>query len=218
LTVTISDPAKSACDTVNSFTNAAGDLMDWSLTPSGVIGAYTPNVMISAQWGSVQSGQVNAGTQFQIAQYATTGSTVSGKSIPNSPNGVAFNSGTGNFSALSAPLHVINFVIDGAGSAIVTGAQGIFPSVNYGCTINKAMISADQSGSITVDIWKKNAAIPASGDKISASAPITLSSAQLNQASSLAGWSTSVAANDVFGFSVASATVVTRVLGEIWCQ
>ena len=114
--------------------------------------------------------------------------------------------------------HVISFVIDGAGSAIATGALKDFPTANFTCTINKAQISADQSGSITVDIWKAAGAIPTSGNKISASAPVTLSSAQLNQNSSLAGWTTSVAVGDVFGFSVATASTVTHVVGQIWCQ
>jgi hypothetical protein len=115
-------------------------------------------------------------------------------------------------------LHVINFVIDGGGSVISLGDIKTYPSVNYSCTINKAMITSDQSGSITIDIWKANAAIPTAGNIISASAPVTLSTAQINQNSSIAGWTTSVAVNDVFGFSVASATTVTRVVGEIWCQ
>ncbi len=60
--------------------------------------------------------------------------------------------------------------------------------------------------SITVDVWKRNAAIPTSSQKISASAPATLSSATLSQSGSLSGWTTSVAANDVWGASVASVT------------
>lgn len=121
-----------------------------------------------------------------------------------------------SYSAANAP-HVINFVIDGGGVVIAIGDTKVYPSVNYSCTINKVMITADQSGSITVDIWKANAAIPTSGNKISASAPVTLSTAQINQNSSIAGWTTSVSTNDVFGFSVATATTVTRVVGEIWC-
>jgi hypothetical protein len=114
--------------------------------------------------------------------------------------------------------HVISFVIDGAGSAIATGALKDFPTANFTCTINKAQISADQSGSITVDIWKAAGAIPNSGNKISASAPVTLSASQLNQNSSLSGWTTSVAVGDVFGFSVATSSTVTHVVGQIWCQ
>lgn len=115
-------------------------------------------------------------------------------------------------------IHVIGLSLDGGGIAIVTGDVGVFPSANYTCTINKAMISGSPSGSITIDVWKKNAAIPTSADKISASAPVTLSSSQLNQASSLSGWTLSVSPNDVFGFTVATAATVQKVTVQLWCQ
>jgi hypothetical protein len=115
-------------------------------------------------------------------------------------------------------LHSISATIDGGGTAISTGAVGVFPSALFACTINTAQVSADQTGSITVDVWKTNAAIPTSANKISASAPVTLSSAQLNQASPLTGWTTAVASGDVFGFSVASAATVQRVTIQLWCQ
>ncbi len=46
---------------------------------------------------------------------------------------------------------------------------------------------------------------------------MTLASAQLNQASSLTGWTTRVTTGDVFGFSVATVATVTRVTIQIWC-
>lgn len=124
---------------------------------------------------------------------------------------------TGN--AIPATVtHVITAVIDGGGVPIVTGALKDFPTADFSCTINTAMVAADTSGSITVDVWKANAAIPSSANKISASAPVTLSSAQLNQSSALTGWTTSVSTNDVFGFNVASASTVTHVVIQLWCQ
>jgi hypothetical protein len=88
--------------------------------------------------------------------------------------------------------------------------------VNFACTISRT-IAADKSGSISVDIWNSNGAIPTSANKISASAPVTLSSAQLNQNSGLTGWTTSMAAGDVFGFNVTSASRVTHAVGQLWC-
>ena len=102
--------------------------------------------------------------------------------------------------------------------ALATGDIKYYPTVDFSCTINRIDISSDQSGSLTVDVWKKAGAIPTSGDKISASAPLTLSSAQLAQNGSISGWTTSVTSGDVFGFSVASATTVTKAVGQIWCQ
>jgi hypothetical protein len=120
--------------------------------------------------------------------------------------------------ACAPQLHSIGFVIDGGGAVIATGALKDFPTAAFACTINRIDISADQSGSITVDVWKRAGAIPTSSNKISASAPLTLSSSQLSQNGSLTGWSTSVSSGDVFGFSVATATTVTHVVGQIWCS
>lgn len=116
------------------------------------------------------------------------------------------------------PLHVITFGVDNGTTVIPAGNIKQYPSVNYTCRITKAMISSDASGSITVDVWKANAAIPTAGNIISASAPVTLSSSQLNQNSALTAWTLTVSPNDVFGFSVASATTVAKFTGELWCQ
>lgn len=73
LTVTISNTATSGCDTTHSVTNAAGDLMDWKIVPSGVIGGYAPNVMITSEW----AGSAGGGTLTSIA----TGCGLSGGTI-----------------------------------------------------------------------------------------------------------------------------------------
>lgn len=187
------------------------------------------NFIFSAGAGSAVDNAGTGSTDVTITG-STTGSVSTGVTMTNGQ--LALGAGSSaikvgdlsgdvvtNGSTVTHMLHVINFVIDGGGSVIVTGDIKAYPQVNYSCTaITKAMISADQSGSITVDVWKANGVIPTSGGKISASAPITLSSSQLNQASSLTGWTLPVAVNDVFGFNVATVSTVTRVVGEIWCQ
>lgn len=86
ITVTLTGATKVLCDTTHTFTNAAGDLMNWSIVPSGVIALYTPNVQIVVQVGTLTSGSVNSGTAFQIGQYATTGSAISGVSVTDCPD------------------------------------------------------------------------------------------------------------------------------------
>ena len=115
-------------------------------------------------------------------------------------------------------LHAISFAIDGGGAAIATGDLNIFPEAHYSCTIRRAFASAYPSGSITVDIWKTNAAIPTSSNKISASAPVTLSSAQRSVDTTLTGWTTSVVDGDVFGATVATASTVQKVTIQLWCN
>jgi hypothetical protein len=70
---------------------------------------------------------------------------------------------------------------------------------------------ADQAGSIIVDVWKANAAVPTVANTITASALPTLSSAQSAFSGAITGWTTSVSALDVFAFYVNSAATVTKV-------
>lgn len=115
-------------------------------------------------------------------------------------------------------LHSITFAINGGGSTISTGDVHQYITADFACTINRVDISGNPSGSMTVDIWKVNAAIPTGTNKISASAPATLSSAQLHQSGSLTGWTLPVVANDVFDANVATASSVTSATVQIWCQ
>lgn len=106
----------------------------------------------------------------------------------------------------------IPFVIDGGGSAITTGVKG-FIEIPFAGTIVAVRQLADQSGSIVVDIWKDTYANypPTVADTITASAKPTISSATKSQDTTLTGWTTAVAAGDILGFNVDSASTVTRV-------
>jgi hypothetical protein len=125
---------------------------------------------------------------------------------------------TGATGATGPTQHVISFSVDGQGAVPAVGDILVYPTAAFACTITRIDISGNPSGSITVDVWKRAGAIPTSAQKISASAPLTLSSAQLAQNGSISGWSTSVSSGDVFGFSIATVSAVTKVLGQIWCQ
>ena len=113
-------------------------------------------------------------------------------------------------------VDALEFVIDGGGSALTTGIKG-YLEVPYACTITQASLLADQSGSVVVDVFRSTYSAfappthPVSGDKLTASAPPTISSATKSQDATLTGWTTSLAAGDVLGFNVNSATTVTRV-------
>jgi hypothetical protein len=136
--------------------------------------------------------------------------------------------GTGNVTYNvkgAGQVHTIGFNIGVAGTVISTGDIGFYPGNasnnghgGFSCTIRGVTVSGKPSGSITVDVWKKNGGIPTSADKISASAPITLSSSQWQGDGSLTGWFKDVSPGDVFGFSVASAATVETVTGVIYCQ
>ena len=116
-------------------------------------------------------------------------------------------------------IRSIEFVIDGGGSTITTGVKG-FLMVPMACTITKATLLGDQSGSIVVDIWAKAFAssLPTVANTITASDLPTISSAVTVQDSTLTGWTTSLAANSMIGFNVNSVTTMTRVTVALQCN
>jgi hypothetical protein len=109
-------------------------------------------------------------------------------------------------------IRTITFGVDGGGSVITTGTKDYLPKIPYAGTIVSWRLIAKESGSVVLDVWKTNAAVPTNSNTITASAKPTLSSAQLADSSTLTAWTTSVAVGDVFGFEVESATTVTKVV------
>lgn len=103
----------------------------------------------------------------------------------------------------------ITFIIDGGGSAITTGIKGDL-EIPFACTITRATMLADQSGSIVVDIWKDTYALypPTDADSITASAPPTITTATKSQDSTLTGWTKAIATGSTLRFNVDSCTTI----------
>jgi hypothetical protein len=118
-----------------------------------------------------------------------------------------------NVAARTASIQV---TIDGGGSVITTGIKTDL-RVPVACTIIRAVLLADQSGSIVIDVWKDSYTNypPTDADSITASAPPTISTATKSKDSTLTGWTTSISADDTLRFNVDSATTVTRVQLEL---
>jgi hypothetical protein len=143
-----------------------------------------------------------------------------GTDVPVADGGTGASTAAGARSNLAVNKILIGFEIDGGGSTITTGFKGYGPRVSVAHTITKATaLSVDSAGpatscSITIDVWADTYANfpPTSGDKISASAPVSLSSATKSEDSTLTGWTTSIAADSIYGFSVASVTGAKKVL------
>jgi hypothetical protein len=125
----------------------------------------------------------------------------------------------GTWHQLVIQMAQLGLIIDGGGSVISAGAKG-FLTVPYACTIVGYSVTADQSGSIAIEVDKNNSAIPVpTSNKICASACPALATQQLVQSTTLTGWTTAVAANDVLGFQVTgSPASVTRVTIQLNCQ
>lgn len=117
-----------------------------------------------------------------------------------------------SITATGAKTATITFIIDGGGTALSTGIKGDL-EIPFACTITQATALADQSGSVVVDIWKDTYANypPTDADSITASAPVTISTATKAQDATLTGWTTSISAGDTLRFNVDSCTTITRV-------
>lgn len=113
----------------------------------------------------------------------------------------------------STPPPVRLTIGDGTVAIVASAVPVAYASIPAGCTIAKWRALADVSGSISIDVWKDGYANfpPTAADKISASAPISLSSATKNEDSTLTGWTTTVTAGDVLAFYVSSASTVKQV-------
>ena len=183
------------------------------------------NGVTSAIQTQLNAKQASDATLTALAAYNTNGvltqtaaDTFTGRTITGTSNQVTVTNGDGVAGnptlslASNALTQSIGITIDGGGSAITTGVKG-YIEVPFACTINRATLLADQTGSIVIDVWKDTYANypPTVADTITASAKPTLSTATKSQDSTLTGWTTSVSAGDILGFNVDSATTVTRV-------
>lgn len=222
------------CDTLDTYTTVANAIRSpsiskvydsFSVTASWT-GGTNVKVTINATLSTANNGSGppsgSAGGDLSGSYPNPSVAQVNGALVPTSKTVVGTNSFGQIVDASSAiPAHTITIPISGAPIGTGTGSVGL-PSapVNFSCTaINSAKIVANASGSMTVDIWKTNAAIPTSSNKISATSPVTLSSAQLNDNSPLTGWTLPVSTNDVFWASVATADgVLTGATVTLGCQ
>jgi hypothetical protein len=123
----------------------------------------------------------------------------------------------------NALFSTVGVVVDGGGSVPATGTKG-FIAVPYAGTITGWSIIADQSGSASFDVWliagsapPTAPTVPTSANKISASAPVALSSAQsaAGGSSAISTWTTAVTQWAVFGFNLTSVSTCTRITLEL---
>lgn len=125
-------------------------------------------------------------------------------------------SGPASSLTIAQKTRQIDITIDNNGSVITTGVKG-FRSFQVAGTITKVRMLADVVGSIVVDIWKDTFANypPTVADTITAAAKPTISATNKSEDTTLTGWTKSIAAGDVFGFNVDSATTITRLTLEL---
>jgi hypothetical protein len=138
----------------------------------------------------------------------TTAGKVSGAALtllPNTPSAAGILPNINNIGG------AIEIVFDNAGTEIEDNSH-LEVLVPQAITITGAYMFADVSGSIIVDVWKDTIANypPTAADKITASAPPTITTATNSTDTTLTGWTTAVAALSVLKFNVTSCTTITK--------
>jgi hypothetical protein len=103
------------------------------------------------------------------------------------------------------------FSFDGGGVALAVGLKAIRAGVGFsGTIVGYYLATADGvNGSVVLDLWATNAALPTVSNTITASAKPTLSSAQYLSSTTLTAWTTAIAAGDCVIARVDSATVLS---------
>lgn len=105
---------------------------------------------------------------------------------------------------------ILNIALRGGGSTISTGSAGN-KRIASAATITGYTITSDASCSVTVDLWRTTytaydvSTHPVDGDSITASAPITLTTATKAKDETLTDWTTTLSADDVIHVNVDSA-------------
>lgn len=194
----------------NGATGPTGPTGTGVTGPTGSAGATGPTGTTGATGATV--GDTGAtgptGTTGATGPTGPTGATVTG------PTGATVTGPTGTTGPTGpAPSASIDFVIDGAGSAITTGIKGDL-RVPFAGTVDSWTILADQSGSIMIDVWKDSLANfpPTIADSMcTGKEPYIAPSAAYAEDTSITDWTTDdIAAGDVLRFSVASNASITR--------
>jgi len=114
-----------------------------------------------------------------------------------------------------APIN-FNFVIDGGGQLPSNGYKGQILSPDW-CVIYSWILLSQTQGSCVIDVWKTTlddylaGTPPTVANSITGSDLPTLTNAYAAQSTALTGWTKQINQNDVIGFNLDSASVLTNV-------
>ena len=137
---------------------------------------------------------------------------------PTGPTGLTGPTGPTGLTGPTGPtgpnvVSVVEFLIDGGGSAITAGSKGYLP-IDFNCTINQWTIVADQTGSIVVDVKRATTflAFPTTTSLTGGTSERpTIAGSTKGQLTTLTLWTTAIAAGNILEFVVDSASSVQRV-------
>jgi hypothetical protein len=201
-----------ACGHYEIGTNANSGA--WGLPTPSVMGMATNGctINIKAAGGSITVAPTNATINGQANYVIGAGQYCSVVS-----DGTNYQVGqcSGTY---TAPVRGIGYVFDGNGNNLTPGMTGYF-TVPYSCVINSWNVTVD-TGTATVDIWKvaSGTSIPTAANTITGSAKPSISTGTAVHSTSVTGWTTNVAQNDIFGFHVDAVFGPTILSVVLACQ
>lgn len=229
-----SNASTSASNASTSATNAANSASTASTQASNASTSAT-NAASSATTASTQAtnaanSATAAATSATNASNSATAAATSATSASNSASTATTQASNASTSATNAATSETNaatsataaaaslaamddaeivMTIDGGGLVILAGKKGAI-EIPFNCTIDRWTITADQSGSITIDINKSTYSGYPTTTSITGSAIPAISSAQKAQSSTLTGWTTTLSSGDILEFEVdATPTSIT---------
>ncbi len=206
-------------------------LMAWENMPAGtgdVIAPATNTDNYVPQWSGANSKTLKDGlavataaTANAIAQRNASGEVIAANTVATGKTPLATDGSAANLTNFPASLTTRNYgcaVGDPAGSALSTGVL-CYVAVPAACTIVGWDILVD-AGTATVDVWKiaTGTAIPTDTNTITASAVPAIASGTAIHSTTLTGWTTSVAANDILGFNLDAVATAKYISVTIQCQ
>jgi len=193
----------------NASTSATNAAASASTASTQATNASNSATSAASSASSASTSATNAANSASTATTQATNASNSASSASTSATNAA-NSATSAAASLAAMDDAeIAMTIDGGGVVITAGKKGAI-EIPFNCTIDRWTITADQSGSITIDINKSTYSGYPTTTSITASATPAISSAQKAQSSTLTGWTTSLSAGDIVEFEVdATPTSIT---------
>lgn len=109
----------------------------------------------------------------------------------------------------NSKIRTFGVSLDGGGVALSTGQKG-YVTIPFAGTITGWNITADQ-GTATLDIWKiaNGTAVPTVANTIMGTKP-ALATGTAIHSTTLTGWNTAIAANDIVGFNLDAVSLATK--------
>lgn len=204
--------AKSASN--ESISGNGGAVAIYTDTGKVVGNTFTPTWRANVDANGIQ---IPASTYYN---FGVTGGT-SGYGFRDSSGTVQYKNSGGSWTNVAIAANAdlpqtaktvqISYILDGGGSAITTGQKHTY-HVSFPITLTSVTMTAEQTGSLVVGIWKDTYANypPTNADWITAAATPTILVANKSQDTTLNGWNAVLRKDDVLLFNVESAATITK--------